>query len=1009
MTLRKRTLLAVAGMVSLIVGVLAVTSSRLLLRSLNASDESATRQEVHRAIHALAGEAERLRVSAKDYGTWDDAYAFVVDRNPEFVRTNLQPQALQNLGVTVVAFLDSSGTLIQISAVDPRSGRAVPVRESVRDLLSEAPVVLRPSQPDRSCAGLWVFPEGPMILGCSPILTSQGEGPVRGAILMGRWLDPSTVAGIGKASRGAFLVKPYRADPDAPWGRIAAQPLLANGEQVGEAEADTAASEDGHKPDLFLALAADQQSMEGWGVIADLEGRPGVVLQVAIPRVAYLRAVTAQRQLIASILAIGLLSAAALLLLLEKGVLARLALLRLEVRTIASRRNPIDRVTATGRDEISEVAAAVNNLLVTIWRARDERQTIFEALPDIFFRLDVAGRLTDYQTGTELRLIDLREEPLGRRLADLLPGNAAEAIESARKHAHRVGHNAVQEFRIETPEREEFFEASVTPLQSGESVVVVRNVTERRRAAELLRAKDAAEEDARAKSRFLATMSHELRTPMNGVLGMSELLLDGTLNREQEDCATVIHNSAEALLRILNDILDLSKIEEGELSFEEAAFDLPGLVEDVGILFSAPARERGLELVISVDPTMPSVFVADPMRLRQILTNLLGNAIKFTEAGQIVVRLTAVKQSERLWRVRGEVVDSGIGIPEDRLAAIFERFVQADESTTRRFGGTGLGLSICRELIHHMGGQIGVRSQPGGGSTFWFELPLAQGSAEEAPRPSYPDQHLILAEGNPAVRRAVAEHLAAWGFCLEEATDWDEAAREIRRRPGSLLVLDTALPGLEEAELLRCSEGPGALVKGVVLLSANSAPSAPGSAAFESLSPRLSRPVRRSELLRALRAALRLDSDVEAATPTAGPSWVDVKTEQENDLNVLVVDDNTVNRKVAERFLTRLGCRVAHACDGREAVAATLAGTFDPVFMDLQMPVMDGMEATAEIRAAEERTGRHVRIVALTAGAMRGDRERCLAAGMDDYVTKPIRSVELVEAIERSRTLRRAA
>lgn len=308
-----------------------------------------------------------------------------------------------------------------------------------------------------------------------------------------------------------------------------------------------------------------------------------------------------------------------------------------------------------------------------------------------------------------------------------------------------------------------------------------------------------------------------------------------------------------------------------------------------------------------------------------------------------------------------------------------------------------------------MGGQIGVRSQPGGGSTFWFELPLARGSAEEAPRPSFPQQHLILAEGNPAVRRAVVEHLAAWGFRIEEVADWDEAVREIRGRPGSLLVLDTGLPGLEEAELLRCSEGPGALVKGVVLLSANSAPSAPGSAAFESLSPRLFRPVRRSELLRALRVALRLDGDLEAATSTAGPSWVDVEPEQENDLSVLVVDDNAVNRKVAERFLTRLGCRVAHACDGREAVAATLAGTFDLIFMDLQMPVMDGMEATAEIRAAEERTGRHVRIVALTAGAMRGDRERCLAAGMDDYVTKPIRSVELVEAIERSRTLRRAA
>jgi PAS domain S-box-containing protein len=527
---------------------------------------------------------------------------------------------------------------------------------------------------------------------------------------------------------------------------------------------------------------------------------------------------------------------------------------------------------------------------------------------------------------------------------------------------------------------------------------------------DLVRARQDAIESSRLKSDFLASMSHEIRTPMNGVLGMTGLLLDTPLSPDQRECAETIRDSADALLTIINDILDVSKIEAGKLSIEPMPFDLHRVTEDVSDLLIPKAEEKRLELVLRQDPSVPRRLVGDAGRLRQVLTNLVGNAIKFTHRGHIVIDVTRDGGTDARPNIRFAVSDTGIGIARDKISLVFEKFTQADASTTRRFGGTGLGLAICQQLVRLMDGMIGVSSEPDQGSTFWFTLPLEAVPAEAHRRlPVLRGRVLVVDDVEPA-RRVISEQACLLGCTAEWAANGAMAIECLRTarhegRPFDAMLLDLAMPE-QDGEAVAREIGADPRLAGTPLILLGGATSRPADDQLRRLgiATFVRKPVRIEDLGNALSLVLGRASQIGARADPPSAAIDDPADKRQSEphcqgARVLVVDDNSVNQKVAARMLGKLGCRVELAANGKEAVDLVTRLPFHVVFMDCMMPEMDGYEATAAIRRLPAVAG--LPIVAMTANAMQGDRERCLAAGMDDYLSKPIQPGQLRAVLQR--------
>ncbi len=645
---------------------------------------------------------------------------------------------------------------------------------------------------------------------------------------------------------------------------------------------------------------------------------------------------------------------------------------------------------------------------------RLNRQIVDTAL-DAFVGMDADGTIIDWNPQAEVIFGWKSEDALGQTLAEtIIPERFRDAHVAGLKHFVKTGESSVIQRRLELValhrSGKEFpVEVTISPIRDADSCIFsafVHDITNRKQAEkELLESKEAAESANRAKSDFLANMSHEIRTPMNAVIGMTELVLDTELTQSQHEYLSMVRDSADSLLNLINDILDFSKIEAGKLELESEVFGIRDTLGDTLRSLSVRAHREELELACHIDPAVPDALVGDASRLRQVVVNLVGNAIKFTPEGEVIVHVEVDQKDEKSVLLHFAIADTGIGIATEKLKSVFQAFEQADTSTTRKYGGTGLGLTICSRLTRLMKGTIWAESELGKGSTFHFtaRLGISDKPPEIRSKRIVQGSRVLIVDDNATNRLILDEMLTNWGIVTTSVECVDDAIASLReaREAGKgydLVLSDVHMPEKDGFTLATEIRNDEKLAGAMIMMLTSGDRSEDIEQCRElGVSAYIRKPIKQSELFDSLVAILAIEG-------TGDSTAADIENSERREivippLRVLLAEDSVVNQKLALALLKKWGHSGTVANNGKEAVELATRETFDVVLMDVQMPEMDGLEATRQIRRSEAGTDRHLPIIAMTAHAMKGDRELCIESGMDDYVSKPVRPWQLINAL----------
>jgi PAS domain S-box-containing protein len=1013
MTVRRKTLLIISFTCLGLVAGLYAASRWFMLAGFIEIEQTFAQENIQRVLNVLDQDIAAIDRFTYDRASIEETYYGMTTRSPELLHWLMGRDAtgtVQTRRLNFVILMDNAGRVIESRGYNRITKNVIAIPDSLMAHLTPNDPLIRSAATEGKTAGILVIPEGPLLIVCRPVAKPGTSDAVHGFMISSRFLD---TAGELKE-----LI------------RLTNFPLsiqLVDGKSM-PADFSDAAKHLSKNGDIYTH-PLNESVLGGYTLLNDIYGNPALILKAEMPRRIYAQGHISRLYFLGSLILAGMVFGVVILLLLERTVVSRLSALSKSVTSIAASGEPSKRLNCPGNDEIADLGSAIDSMLTSLEVAHRQRQqaegrykAFMNNIPAIASIKNGEGHFL-YVNEPMAKHYGLRPgEALGKTIADWLPKELAANIDRDDKEILSTGRALQYERIVPTRDGEEHHWLTFKfPLVEPDGQLLVGTVavdiTDRKRAeSEAQKAKEMAEAANRSKGEFLANMSHEIRTPLNGVIGMTDLALGTDLTAEQQEYLQIVKLSADSLLTVINDILDFSKIEAGKVEIEKVDFNLRELLEMTIKTLALRAEEKGLELLCDFEPEVPEAIQGDPNRLRQIVLNLVGNSIKFTQEGEVHLHVELSKEKSTDPFLHFTVSDTGIGISPEQQKTIFEPFTQADSSTTRKYGGTGLGLSISTHLVRMMGGKMWVESDPGVGTKFHFEVPLipatmpVEASAE-------PDSGVLLGarvlivDDNATNRKILELMLKRWGMVPTLVSVGMDGILELRAasaagRGFDLVICDLLMPEMDGFAFTERVRKTSEISKAKIMMLSSAGRRGDAKRCEDlGISAYLMKPVRQLELKTVLSSLL-------GGEATANLPSVITRFAMTNGaiapatLRILVAEDNAVNQKLIVRLLEKRGHSVHVVPNGREAVEILEERAFDLVLMDMQMQVMDGFEATSEIRKREKPGGIHLPIIALTAHAMKGDRERCLNAGMDGYLAKPIHGDALDEILNQYIALR---